>query len=613
MRKLLVSAAAFAIAVASLWMAAPMPLKAKVVIGLSERLPLVANNTDLQTRSVSSFSPAVMRMTHTTGMDPTPLVYAGSNSACSLNGGNGDGGSQVKSWDGKCWLAVVGTEGLDIRQFGGGPAVADNSAALQSGITWARTAKNNLRLPGGTLNFATPPTCGAADNWGIVGAGSQVTTLNYNGASTTVDIISCGDAVTVSNQVAFVGFRLASSTTMTAGTGLRLKNMVKPRVRDFVGDGEYGNGKLWHALWFDRIVNGAELLSYDLRGQCDGLRVNNGADLYMGGNGRIRLSAGAATTCAGLHVGGGFGGLECVSGDIIQNARNILVDTALTAVTNREIFVHSGCLADTASVDDNIQLNDTLASANTFELHGYISGAARDGINIIAWPNSTVSVHGKMFLNGRDGVRIADATTQVRFGPNADVRGNAGTGINCTVANTIIGNPVPKQNTTAQIATACVSEVFSGYASGLSLVAQNPAPQLYSSGALAGELLYTVSNTSASTSASAALSASLSNTANLHLKVLATAGGGTAFTKLESGAGATGGLLLSAAAGPVAVEGPFKLQTKTVATLGTCDVTNAGRAYWVSDALSPAWNATLAQGGTAQVLGVCNGVNWTAH
>lgn len=48
----------------------------------------------------------------------------------------------------------------------------------------------------------------------------------------------------------------------------------------------------------------------------------------------------------------------------------------------------------------------------------------------------------------------------------------------------------------------------------------------------------------------------------------------------------------------------------TVATIPACNNGNEGALYIVSDALLPAFGATLAGGGVVHILVVCNGSNW---
>jgi hypothetical protein len=77
-----------------------------------------------------------------------------SNTPCSLNSGNGDGGSQVKSLDNKCWLAQFpDTSRIDIRWFGakpftgtGVPAPADDVAPFIRAAYLANAGR--LYVPG---------------------------------------------------------------------------------------------------------------------------------------------------------------------------------------------------------------------------------------------------------------------------------------------------------------------------------------------------------------------------------------------------------------------------------------------------------------------------------
>jgi hypothetical protein len=51
----------------------------------------------------------------------------------------------------------------------------------------------------------------------------------------------------------------------------------------------------------------------------------------------------------------------------------------------------------------------------------------------------------------------------------------------------------------------------------------------------------------------------------------------------------------------------------TVATLPACGAGTDGLLAYVSDALSPSYNATLAGGSSIKTLALCNGSAWTAH
>jgi len=76
--------------------------------------------------------------------------YVSSGSACSLNGGNGDEGSQVKPADGKCWLADLNVGPPSVKIFG---AVADkvtnDVAPLQSYLAFSGARRVACRVSAG--------------------------------------------------------------------------------------------------------------------------------------------------------------------------------------------------------------------------------------------------------------------------------------------------------------------------------------------------------------------------------------------------------------------------------------------------------------------------------
>jgi len=71
---------------------------------------------------------------------------------------------------------------------------------------------------------------------------------------------------------------------------------------------------------------------------------------------------------------------------------------------------------------------------------------------------------------------------------------------------------------------------------------------------------------------------------------------------------ASGGALSASFTG-----GAVLLPVYTVSTLPTCGAGLNGAAAYVTDATTPAYNATLTGGGAVRVLAICNGTNWTAH
>lgn len=67
------------------------------------------------------------------------------------------------------------------------------------------------------------------------------------------------------------------------------------------------------------------------------------------------------------------------------------------------------------------------------------------------------------------------------------------------------------------------------------------------------------------------------------------------------------------ASGAVLASDGLRLPTATVSTLPTCNTAYKGVLYYVTDASSPTYNATLSGGSSTITLAFCNGTNWTAH
>lgn len=73
--------------------------------------------------------------------DVPSLTYIASDSACSLNGGSGDDGSQIPTSDRKCWIANFPSSGFDVRQFGAkGNGTTNDTVAVQRAINFACAA-----------------------------------------------------------------------------------------------------------------------------------------------------------------------------------------------------------------------------------------------------------------------------------------------------------------------------------------------------------------------------------------------------------------------------------------------------------------------------------------
>jgi hypothetical protein len=131
----------------------------------------VPSNALLSGASTITYPGGLQRDTFGNGNGAPPMQFVPGTGPCSLNGGNGDGGSQVKSADGKCWLGVFPAKGGDPRQWGVKTDGTDSSAGMQAAVNWAAQGKE-LVLPPGVIAFGT----------GLVATVHQLTMLNISGA-----------------------------------------------------------------------------------------------------------------------------------------------------------------------------------------------------------------------------------------------------------------------------------------------------------------------------------------------------------------------------------------------------------------------------------------------
>lgn len=107
-----ISVALLCLAVAGpVWSQAP-DNAAAIVNGIAS----VRTNAGL--RGTSSSIGQILRTGYYTPGDVAPTLYTASTAACSRNEGEGDGGSQIPTKDGKCWVARFPQGRIPLAQFG---------------------------------------------------------------------------------------------------------------------------------------------------------------------------------------------------------------------------------------------------------------------------------------------------------------------------------------------------------------------------------------------------------------------------------------------------------------------------------------------------------------
>ena len=216
----------------------------------------INNNTQLTALS-SSITGPVIRLGYAAAGDAPPVVYTRSNSACSLNAGAGDGGSQVPTSDGKCWLAKY-ADTIDIRGFCSATQRAtDISTCAQNAINAAQ-AFSGVSYGGATVYFpasaspykltGTLSVTGSFVN--LKGDGPQGSFINcQNGAS---DCISIGSAASASRRQSVKGLGIIG-TSKTGGAGIHFVNTYDATAEDLALD------NMWRGIDVDYSTNSTSL------------------------------------------------------------------------------------------------------------------------------------------------------------------------------------------------------------------------------------------------------------------------------------------------------------------------------------------------------------------
>lgn len=336
---------------------------------------------------------------------------------------------------------TVGTklrEFLSVKDFGAvGDGSTDDTAAINSWLTALTTGKAGL-IPAGTYKFTSALSKTDNSHFSIMGMGGQESTLLYAGANTTNDIITFGDGIAEVGGVYLSNFRIDSSTTMSGGNGLRLRNIVRSALNNVVIGGQDGNNKLFDGAFIDQadqvIWNG-----FDVKTLNDGVKVRGGV---AGARSNLLMLQGKIVQCGrfGLVIGGGFGGFYAEACDIISNTNhNVIIDQSLVATGNREIFFGPGCFMDSSATGSGLHLNNGFVANGYLQLTGtWLAGNALQGINVTSAETAASRIlitGGTLFSNGQDGLRVSSTGPLIGVA-GALIRNNSGWGINNASAGT---------------------------------------------------------------------------------------------------------------------------------------------------------------------------------
>ncbi len=357
--------------------------------------------------------------------------------------------------------AIDGSEGAWVLQRLAGqlPASAFGAVAGASNDEVATAINCALRaaealapcmvlLDGPSFTLGFPVRC-YASRVGLVGSGPY--TCEIFGTWADGDIIHFNGMMNAQNAITEIflqGFRVDTTTTMTAGKALHLENVARFVVRDVVPSGQDGSGNIYDGLHLDKVdagtVDGIEVFALNsgiiANGSWPGAVHPRGSNVTIAGR---KIS----TEGAGIVFGGDCGGLivnaidinNCDDGGIIIDQSQVIAGAG-----NRQIFLNPGCLIDGESVGGVRQQDGIIYDDPDLEdvrLNGVWRAVHKHGMWIKQASSSKTriwDVGGNNIKCDNDAVRI-DAVPRLFWLSDTDVNEISGKGVNATVDCTNLG------------------------------------------------------------------------------------------------------------------------------------------------------------------------------
>lgn len=336
-------------------------------------------------------------------------------------------------------------ESVSVKDFGAvGDGVTDDTAAINLWLNHLSLGYA-LEAPAGNFKFTAALSIPAINNISIRGKGRQKTRFVYAGGATNIDLFTIGDGTTSFTGLNLEGFNIDSTTTMTAGTALRIKKQQNggSSIKDVSFSALNATKKLWDGIWFDN-TNVTSYKGFEINVQNEAVIVNGSAGSDSGSD--LLLDDGTITFAnIGLHCAGGFGGLYLGAVLFFGNTTHFKLDNGRVARYNREIILSNLAIFDGCK-DYGIYVNDTLAGGSNLTISAFIGSAGRIGtggvgnnIHIAAYFGSRVTIDsGQVFNATGNGVWIGDATTLVSISDNVQITNNAAYGIYGNVATNFV-------------------------------------------------------------------------------------------------------------------------------------------------------------------------------
>lgn len=407
----------------------------------------VANNAALKALSTANVA-TVIRDGFTTAGDAPAQLYIASNSACSLNSGAGDDGSQVQSANSKCWLATFGPGGVDAREFGvsyplnlyAATTGNDNSGAnyctsashpctLNGAITKAIKfdAQNqdlfvnaaagsydtSLIVAGPVHSYATATSAYTDGSLLVIqGAGSGTTTINpTSGGGGCAQ--NYGDGITISNLAQVWLDKLTIGTTCTGRSGAFLQNFAYL---------SQGSDLIWASAPADMVH--VEANAYFEVPGASPFNIASGATatqvIAYGTGGIVNFDGGSinllgnATVTNGFFFGSGTGELQLLTGTTVNLNGHTVTGPKYTLALS-SVLLNAADVTIPGSTAGTINGGGVYWSPSTGTLVG--SGVAQGGIAFTTADSSHAMIKGSgTTLAARLGDDSNDADFTARAG-----------------------------------------------------------------------------------------------------------------------------------------------------------------------------------------------------
>lgn len=420
---------------------------------------VVANNAALVATPTTATA-QIWRMGFAVEGDAPPLLYVASNSACTLNAGAGDSGSQVAATNGMCWIASFGPGPADVREWG---AKADGTTNNTSAMQAAANTGKLIYYPGSSsaYEFTNITMTGG----GIVGDGPALSQLLSTDTTSTNAIVYSANSVTAGfSAPIFQDFTLESVGGKSGGAAILLTapstensgaQFTRLTILQFPTDISFIAADFW-------AIQNCVFENYTTAGVIVANNYNNdhGDSVIIGslfssaaGSGILYNSSGGLKVTANKFLGGSYGislGLTAVANtsDLLFNNNSVEgmsgAAVSLTRTSGSATFTNvlingnqfagdaNGVVTDTSGAFGNVMINDNVMT---------LSSGSGDGIGLNAV--STFHIGGNLIVSGGGtptGISISSTNANGLISPNMFV-GMTNNIINASGSTTVVTVP----------------------------------------------------------------------------------------------------------------------------------------------------------------------------